>query len=265
MTTIDTNELFDLMGNLNSPIIHMGGLEATEKLLELIRVDENSHILVIGCGTGFTACEIAKRYESRVVGIDISEEMIDKARNRARKQKLIDKVEFLAADVFQLPFEDETFDRAIFESVLTILPGEKVKAISEIVRVVRSSGRVGGNEDFILPTTPPEVLKQISDIKSLPSPLPTSQELVTLFENSGLQDVMITEYPAREISSGMAIGDLIKTMGRIGTLSYVIRMFYHYLGNSNFRRYAKMSRMILRNKKTREYFGYALIVGHKSS
>jgi len=52
---------------------HLGGVGATEELIELCHIGEGKHVLDVGCGVGVTPCFIAKRYGCRVVGVDISE------------------------------------------------------------------------------------------------------------------------------------------------------------------------------------------------
>lgn len=61
-------------------------------------------MLDIGCGSGNTACLIATQYGSHVVGIDISEVMISKARERAIKEGVADKVEFRIYIIFLKTF-----------------------------------------------------------------------------------------------------------------------------------------------------------------
>ena len=92
---ITTREWYDFIGNLGDiiPVLHLGGKEATEDLLEMCKLASGSRVLNVGCGTGYTACEIAREYGSRVTGIDISETMISKAKQRARKESLEDKVD----------------------------------------------------------------------------------------------------------------------------------------------------------------------------
>lgn len=145
---VGTREWYDFIGQLAGalPGMHLGGQDATHALLEMCQLDATSRVLDVGCGPGNTACFIAENYGSRVHGIDISEVMIAKAEERARRQGLMDKVEFRVADAFHLPFEDGLFDVAIVESVLTLLPGDKKQALTEMVRVVRPGGRIGANE-----------------------------------------------------------------------------------------------------------------------
>ena len=62
---------------------HIGGVEATEEMVELCHIGEGSYILDVGCGAGVTPSFIAKKYSCRVVGVDISEGMIQKSKERA--------------------------------------------------------------------------------------------------------------------------------------------------------------------------------------
>ncbi len=71
--------------------------------------NKNIRILDIGCGTGRHSIELAKRGYS-VTGIDLSESMLKRAKEKAKEQKV--NIDFRKADARSLPFEDE-FDLAI--------------------------------------------------------------------------------------------------------------------------------------------------------
>ena len=77
---------------------HIGGIEATETLIELSHIGKGSYVLDVGCGVGATPCFIAKRHGCRVVGVDISERMVERSRERANREKVADRVEFRVAD-----------------------------------------------------------------------------------------------------------------------------------------------------------------------
>jgi SAM-dependent methyltransferase len=74
---------------------HMGGLKATEELAELCHIGQDTSVLEIGCGVGMTTCHLAGRYGCRVVGVDISDRMIDWSRRRAKKKGLEDRLELI--------------------------------------------------------------------------------------------------------------------------------------------------------------------------
>lgn len=250
----------------------MGGLAATGKLLEMVQVDGSTMLLDVGCGTGYTACSMAKKHGCRVVGIDYSEEMIAKAERRALRLKLEDKVEFHVANVSALPFDDGTFDVAIFESFLNVLVGDKRKALEEIARVVKRGGRVGGNEVFRAESTPPEILERIRELLEGPFgpgqnlDQNTPKEWVKLFDDADLQVVEVIEKPSTR--SPISPKDFYKAMGFFDFVKFTFRATYDILTLSDLRRVSKRSypvrKMMHREGETRIYFGYLLIVGQKS-
>ena len=133
---------------------HLGGLEATEELIELCHIGEGKYVLDVGCGAGVTPCFIAKRYGCRVVGVDISERMVERSRERAQREAVADRVEFRVADAQDLPFDDNLFDAVTTESV-TAFPEDKQRAVNEYVRVTKPGGYVGLNESTWLKVPPP--------------------------------------------------------------------------------------------------------------
>lgn len=52
---------------------HIGGVAATEMLIDLCHIGKGSKVLDVGCGVGVTACYLAKKWGCSVVGVDISE------------------------------------------------------------------------------------------------------------------------------------------------------------------------------------------------
>jgi phosphatidylethanolamine/phosphatidyl-N-methylethanolamine N-methyltransferase len=96
-------------------------------------------ILEVGVGTGLSLGQYAK--SNQIVGIDISEPMLVKARERVRKLRL-DHVEMIAVmDAEQLTFQDASFDVVIAQYVVTAVPHPE-KALDEFARVVRPGGEI---------------------------------------------------------------------------------------------------------------------------
>jgi phosphatidylethanolamine/phosphatidyl-N-methylethanolamine N-methyltransferase len=90
-------------------------------------------------GTGLSLDHYARR--NRIVGIDISEPMLDKARERVKRLRL-DNVEAIAVmDAEQLTFPDASFDVVVAQYVVTAVPNPE-KALDEFVRVVRPGGEI---------------------------------------------------------------------------------------------------------------------------
>jgi ubiquinone/menaquinone biosynthesis C-methylase UbiE len=257
---IGTREWYDFVGQLADalPGMHLGGQDATQTLLDMCHLDATSRVLDVGCGGGNTACLIAEQYGSRVQGIDMSEVMVAKAKERARRQGLEDTVEFRVADAFELPFEDDSFDVVIFESVLTPLPGDKRKALGEMVRVVRPGGRIGANESTVHPSAPEEWLALLDEHPAIHGYF-TPQTLRSLFDESGLQVEEMIE--AQYVDTPKAL----KEMGLRGVLSFMIRAYpkilLRLLRDARIREAGRIDDQI--TKRGKEYMGYALIVGQK--
>jgi ubiquinone/menaquinone biosynthesis C-methylase UbiE len=95
-------------------------------------------LLDVGCGTGVMALLLAEMGHV-VTGVDISETMLERAREKAAQLDL--SVEFKIGDAEELPFEGSTFDVVISRHVLWALPNPE-KAVAEWKRVLRPGGRV---------------------------------------------------------------------------------------------------------------------------
>ena len=261
-------DYYDLVGQWNIPIVHMGGIQSTDELLKLCEVSETTNLLDVGCGTGFTACQIAKKYQCQITGIDLSEKMIARSKERAQKEEV--DIDFEVADVTQLPFGDESFDVVIMESFLNILGDPDIikKALNEISRVTRPGGRVGANEVCADESTPPELIEHIRELlKNSMGPGQglaqfTVTEFKTFFEDAGLEVIQVIKKPPMSVAR-----DIIKVMGVIGFVRYSFRAIYDIITNPEFRkgtRKAAPAKMIMeRRKDTKKYFGYALIVAQK--
>ncbi|WP_421726501.1 class I SAM-dependent methyltransferase [Bauldia sp.] len=99
----------------------------------------SSRVLEVGVGTGISLPLYDRKH--RVVGIDLSRDMLDMANKRVATSSL-DHVEALEEmDAGQLVFEDQSFDAAMAMFVITVVPDPQ-RVLSEIVRVVKPGGRV---------------------------------------------------------------------------------------------------------------------------
>ena len=104
-------------------------------------VNKGEAVLDIGCGTGVDTLVAAIKVgpEGRVVGLDLIPEMLNRARINLEKTSLRN-VTLQEGSAEQLPFPDETFDVIISNGVLNLIP-DKEKALREVFRVLKSSGR----------------------------------------------------------------------------------------------------------------------------
>lgn len=98
-------------------------------------------LLDVGCGPGSITVGLAKLMpEGEVVGLDLSETVLEQARQEAQKQGLTN-VRFVKSDVYGLPFEDGYFDVVHTHQAVAHFH-EHVRAIRELLRVTRKGGGV---------------------------------------------------------------------------------------------------------------------------
>jgi ubiquinone/menaquinone biosynthesis C-methylase UbiE len=107
---------------------------AIEKLLP-----RNLTLADIGCGTGSLTLELA-RFAYKVIGVDLSHEMLRRARAVAKEREL-HNVEFHRGDALHLPLETQSVDAAFCVMVLHFLPDPQ-RAIGELCRITRPGGSV---------------------------------------------------------------------------------------------------------------------------
>jgi SAM-dependent methyltransferase len=98
-------------------------------------------VLDIGCGAGFDSLIAAQQAgpAGRVIGIDMTPEMLQKARRGAEAMGL-ENVEFRHGLAEQLPLEDESADVVISNGVINLCP-DKMAVMREIRRVLKPGGR----------------------------------------------------------------------------------------------------------------------------
>ena len=171
---------------------HNGGFAATDELLSLCHVEQAREALNVGCGIGVGSAYVAKKFNCRVVGVDISEKMLEWSRLRAREERVTDKVEFRLADVLDLPFEADRFDVVFCESVIAFVE-DKRRAIRELIRVTRPGGYVGLNESLWFKEPSPDMSARVR--ASVGADIPLAATWQALWEESALRDRVVRLYP----------------------------------------------------------------------
>ena len=112
--------------------------EGRESAIRNLNVQPGEHVLEVGVGTGIAL----PMYPShcRIVGIDLSEGMLAKAKERAETQNL-SHVQLHRMDAGAMEFEDDSFDTVVAAYVVTAVPDYR-KVVNEMIRVCRPGGRI---------------------------------------------------------------------------------------------------------------------------
>ena len=96
-------------------------------------------VLEVGVGTGISLPQY--KPTTRLVGVDIADAMLEKARERVRRLSLSNVEEIAVMDAEALRFEDASFDVVVAQYVVTAVPHPE-RALDEFARVVRPGGEI---------------------------------------------------------------------------------------------------------------------------
>lgn len=110
--------------------------------LALSDIKEGETVVDLGCGAGFDCLLASKKVgeNGKVIGVDMTKEMIDKGRENIEK-KGIENIEFVLGEMENLPLERNSVDAIISNCVIN-LSVDKDKTFSEAYRVLKEGGRM---------------------------------------------------------------------------------------------------------------------------
>jgi phosphatidylethanolamine/phosphatidyl-N-methylethanolamine N-methyltransferase len=118
-----------------------GGISSTGRLRAVALVNRlpGKDVLEVGVGTGLALPHYCS--DKRITGIDLSKEMLRKARERTRAESLVNVQALHEMDAEATSFEDSSFDIAVGMFVASVVPNPK-RLLTEMRRLVRPGGDI---------------------------------------------------------------------------------------------------------------------------
>jgi SAM-dependent methyltransferase len=182
----------------------------------LASLKEGQTILDLGSGGGFDCFLAANRVgkSGKVIGVDMTPEMIDKARENTRKGEF-ENVEFRLGEIENLPVADGTVDVVISNCVINLSP-DKERVFEEAFRVLKRNGRLMVSDIVLLKKLPEIIRKSVQAYIWCLSGAEMKDKYLKMIEDAGFQEVKIVEedhFPVENMAKDPTAQAIVKTSG----------------------------------------------------
>lgn len=149
-------------------------------------------VLDLGSGGGIDCFLAAKAVgpTGKVIGVDMTPEMLTKARENADKMA-VTNVEFRLGEIEHLPVADNRVDVILSNCVINLSP-EKRQVFTESFRVLHVGGRLAISDVVALKPLPPEIKEQAALLTGCVAGAETIENIETMLKEIGFQEIKIT-------------------------------------------------------------------------
>ena len=158
-------------------------------------------VLDLGSGAGIDVFIAAKAVgpEGRIIGVDMTPEMIARAQQNISKSNFRN-VEFRLGEIEALPVEDDSVDVVLSNCVINLVP-DKSRAFSEIFRVLKPGGRFSISDMVTFGEVPEQIRQDMSLWAGCIAGAMDREDYLNLVRQAGFSDIKInssTEYTAHQ-------------------------------------------------------------------
>ena len=158
---------------------------------EFAKIQKGNYVVDLGSGAG-NDCFVARAETGetgKVVGIDFTPEMIEKARNNADKLGF-NNVEFRLGDIENIPLMSNVADVVVSNCVMNLVPN-KPKAFAEVQRILKPTGHFSIS-DIVLVGDLPEKIKNAAEMYAgcVASAI-QMEDYLKIIENSGFKNISL--------------------------------------------------------------------------
>jgi SAM-dependent methyltransferase len=166
---------------------------------------EGDVVLDLGSGAGFDAFLAARKVgkTGRVIGVDMTPEMLERARSNAKKGDF-NNVEFRSGEIEKLPIEDNVIDVIISNCVINLSP-DKEAVFKEAFRVLKSGGRLMISDLVLAKDLPKQIKESVEAYVGCLAGAIKKDEYLRFIEKAGFKDIKIVSeasYPVDTMFDG---------------------------------------------------------------
>lgn len=159
--------------------------------IALASLKEGEVVLDLGSGAGFDCFLAAKQVGStgKVIGVDMTAEMLERARENARKGDF-GNVEFRLGEIENLPVGDNQVDIIISNCVINLSPYRK-KVFQEAFRVLRPGGRLMISDIVLLKDLPREIKNSVAAYVGCVAGATTKKDYLETIRAAGFEETKV--------------------------------------------------------------------------
>ncbi len=181
--------------------------------LAMASLNEGETVLDLGSGAGFDCFLAAKKVgkEGKVIGVDMTPDMIDRARENARKGNYTN-VEFRLAEIENIPAADNSVDIVISNCVINLAP-DKSRVFKEAFRVLKPGGRLMISDIVLLKELPGSIRDSIDAYIGCVAGAMMKDDYLETIKNAGFNEVKVLgemHFPIEFLSNDPIGKDIIE-------------------------------------------------------
>jgi arsenite methyltransferase len=167
----------------------------------LASLKQGETVIDLGSGGGLDCFLAAKKVgeTGKIIGIDMTAEMIDRARKNLAKSKA-KNLEFRLGEIENLPVADNTADVIISNCVINLSPN-KQRVFNEAFRVLKPKGRLMISDMVLTKAIPEAILKNVSAYIGCISGAEMKNTYLNYIEQAGFKDVCVVQETAMPIET----------------------------------------------------------------
>jgi ubiquinone/menaquinone biosynthesis C-methylase UbiE len=183
--------------------------------LALASIREGEIVLDLGSGAGFD-CFLAARQvgkSGKVIGVDMTPEMLDKARGNAEKGDFTN-VEFRLGEIENLPVADNQVDIVISNCVINLSPA-KERVFQEAFRTLKPGGRLMVSDIVLLKELPEEIRNSVAAYTACVAGAETKERYLGAIREAGFQEIRIldeTVFPTQVLANDPTAREIVKNL-----------------------------------------------------
>lgn len=159
----------------------------------LASLAEGETVLDLGAGAGFDCFLAANKVgkKGKVIGVDMTPEMLEKARQNAQKGNY-ENVEFRLGEIENLPAADDSVDVIISNCVINLAPDKK-RVFNEALRVLKPGGRLMISDIVLLKELPDFIKESIAAYVGCISGAMMKGDYLAAIREAGFQEVKVID------------------------------------------------------------------------